>query len=150
MVTFSVVIPTYNRKAQLIKVIEGLENQSFPKKDFEVIIISDGSIDGTNEYLKNLESDLNLKAVFQQNKGVAATRNNGVANATGKLILFIDDDVVPHQDLLLEHFKAHQKHGLKENVIVIGPMLNPPNHTCLLYTSPSPRDQRGSRMPSSA
>lgn len=128
MVTFSVVIPTFNRKAQLIKVIEGLENQSFPKDDFEVIIISDGSTDGTNEYLKSLETPLCIRPIFQPNQGVAATRNNGVNHAKGKLILFVDDDVVPHPDLLKQHLSSHQQHSLQEHVIVIGPMLNPPNH----------------------
>ncbi len=127
MLQLSVVLPTYNRKAQLMKVIEGLEKQTFAKEKFEVVVVSDGSTDDTNDYLSHLSTPLNLKPVFQENQGVAATRNRGVESASAPLILFIDDDVVPHPDLLKQHIETHEQAGKPTKMIVIGPMLNPPN-----------------------
>jgi GT2 family glycosyltransferase len=54
---------------------------------------------------------------------VAAARNNGLQNATGQLILFLDDDVVPHPHLIAEHLRLHSTQP--DDVIVLGPMLSP-------------------------
>ncbi len=123
MLSVSVVLPTYNRLSQLQRVVAGLEKQTFPLEQFEVIVVSDGSTDGTNEYLRTIQTPLTLKAVFQTNQGVAATRNHGVQEARGKLILFIDDDVFPIPQLITEHLQVHAREG--DRVVVIGPMLPP-------------------------
>jgi GT2 family glycosyltransferase len=70
-----------------------------------------------------METPLKLKPLFQENQGVAATRNHGVQYAQGEMILFIDDDVVPAPQLMVEHLRMHEKMG--KNVVVIGPMLSP-------------------------
>ena len=127
MLQFSVILPTYNRKQQLAKVIAGLELQTFDHAQFEVIVVSDGSQDGTDDYLRTLNPSFKLRSVFQPNQGVAATRNNGVSHASGRLILFIDDDVVPHPELLARHYQSHQQADFATSTIVIGPMLNPPD-----------------------
>ncbi len=126
MPAISVVVPTYNRLSQLKRTLEGLEKQTFPEDDFEVIVVSDGSTDGTNEYLQTLQTPLHLKPVFQANQGAAATRNRGVENAQGDLILFVDDDVYPVPTLMEEHFRVHQAEGGK--LVVIGPMLSPQDY----------------------
>ncbi len=123
MLSVSVVLPTFNRLSQLQRVLEGLEKQTFPLDQFEVIVVSDGSTDGTNAYLQTIQTPLMLKAVFQTNQGVAATRNHGVQEANGKLILFIDDDVMPVPQLIAEHLRVHTREGA--GVVVIGPMLAP-------------------------
>lgn len=128
MYKLSVVLPTYNRQQQLIRVVEQLEHQSFHPDDFEVLVVSDGSTDGTNEWLQGYGGKLNLKAIFQENQGVAATRNNGLNHASATLVMFIDDDVVPHEDLLKTHYDTHAAEDFAEHVIVIGPMYNPPDH----------------------
>ncbi|MEI2611523.1 MAG: glycosyltransferase [Candidatus Promineifilaceae bacterium] len=64
-----------------------------------------------------------LHPLFQPNQGVAATRNHGLREATGELVLFIDDDVVPTPTLIAEHVAWHEQHG--PDVIVMGPMLTP-------------------------
>jgi GT2 family glycosyltransferase len=119
----SVVIPTYNRLDRLQRVLAGLELQRFPLSDFEVIVVSDGSSDGTDAYLGTLETRLNLLTVTQPNQGVAVARNNGIKHANGKLVLFIDDDVFPAPQLLTEHVQTHA--GQSDDVIVLGPMLTP-------------------------
>ena len=60
-----------------------------------MIVVSDGSTDGTDEYLADIETPLNLRFLVQQNSGPAAARNNGFRSARGEDVLFIDDDVVP-------------------------------------------------------
>jgi glycosyltransferase involved in cell wall biosynthesis len=125
----SIVIPTFNRLARLQRVLAGLEHQTCSLADAEIIVISDGSTDGTNEWLAaraagSLQKDLPLLPVIQANQGVAAARNAGLAQATGKVVLFIDDDVVPSPQLVAEHLATHAAHN--DGVIVLGPMLTPP------------------------
>ncbi|MCB9420718.1 MAG: glycosyltransferase [Ardenticatenaceae bacterium] len=122
MLELSVVVPTFNRLDRLRQVIRALEAQTYPHDLFEVIVISDGSTDGTDEFLQEIETPLNLRPVFQENQGVAVVRNRGIAEATASIVLFLDDDVVPDPCLLEEHMRIHQE---RDNVVVIGPMLTP-------------------------
>jgi GT2 family glycosyltransferase len=122
----SIIIPTYNRLGQLEQVLAGLESQTLPPDQFEVLVISDGSTDGTLEYLQELQTPLNIKVHTQPNLGVAAARNTGISHARGDILLFIDDDVVPTPELIEEHLRLHQRQG--GNVVVIGPMLTPPGY----------------------
>lgn len=123
----SIILPTYNRLARLQRVLSGLERQTYPLAEAEVIVISDGSSDGTNEWLAAAgpHTCLRLVPILQANQGVAAARNAGLARATGDLVLFIDDDVVPAPQLIAEHLAPHAAHG--DGVVVLGPMLTPPD-----------------------
>jgi GT2 family glycosyltransferase len=122
MLELSVIVPTFNRLDRLKQVIKALEAQTYPHELFEVVVVSDGSTDGTNEFLRVIETSLNLRPVFQENQGVAVVRNRGVAEANAPIVLFIDDDVVPDTCLLEEHMRIHRE---QDNVVVIGPMLTP-------------------------
>lgn len=124
MIQASIVLPTYNRLKQLKQVIAALEAQSVSWQDFEVIVVSDGSSDGTNEYLTTIETRLQLVSVLQDNQGVASARNQGIRHAKGHIIVFIDDDVIPTPQLLEEHLKIHR--NAQRDVVVLGPMLTPP------------------------
>lgn len=119
----SVVVPTYNRLDRLRQVLAALECQTYPRSNFEVIVVSDGSTDGTHEFLRTLTTPLQLRAVVQKNQGPAVARNRGIAEASGELVLFIDDDVVPVPTLLAEHVQTHAAHA--DEVVVLGPMLEP-------------------------
>jgi glycosyltransferase involved in cell wall biosynthesis len=123
MVTVSIIIPTYNRLAVLRKVLAALEEQSVPPSTFEVIVVSDGSTDGTDQFLAENPSKLNLRAIFQPDLGAAVARNMGVQASTGEIILFLDDDVVPAPELVQEHLRFQQERG--SQTVVIGPMLAP-------------------------
>jgi len=120
----SIVIPTYNRLHSLKRVLTGLENQTLSPAEFEVVVVSDGATDGTNDFLTSWQTALNLRPVFQANSGVAAARNAGFQTAVGDLIVFLDDDVVPAPQLLAEHVRIHAAQG--DQVVVLGPMLTPP------------------------
>ena len=123
----SIVLPTYNRLSQLQKVLTGLEAQTLPPTAFEVLVVSDGSTDGTDEFLRAYATPLNLRLFVQHNQGAATARNLGIKMAQGEIIVFLDDDVVPEPQLLAEHIATHQRQAT--DVVVLGPMLTPEDVT---------------------
>jgi glycosyltransferase involved in cell wall biosynthesis len=94
---FSIIIPTYNRKGQIIKALNELSVQNYDPGLFEVVVIDDGSTDGTSEELlafkKELKIDINL--IRQKNKGPAYARNVGIKNSKYEFIVFLDSDCYP-------------------------------------------------------
>jgi len=121
----SVIIPTYNRLAWLQRVIEGLLSQTY--QDFEVIVVDDGSTDRTESVIERLMKKMprGLSYIRQENQGAGAARNAGVKQATGDLLLFIDDDVIPAANLLEEHVKGHQLYP-GDNIAILGSVVNAP------------------------
>ena len=116
---FSIVIPTYNRRDILFNCLKHLENQTFPKKEFEVIIVDDGSkqrLDGEINQFKK-KSDLNVKYFYMKHVGPTITRNIGLRKAKGNYIALINDDMLPDKYWLEEHFKVHKK---EKGVAVLG------------------------------
>ncbi len=102
----SVVIPTYNNAALLHETLDGVRQQTF--KDFEIIVVDDGSTDNTAEVVKRY--DPTLRFVQQSNQGPAAARNQGVSLAQGEFIAFCDHDDVwneRHLEALLGCFSAY-------------------------------------------
>ena len=115
---FSVVIPTYNRKPILIKCLKALENQQIDNhiKDYEVILVDDGSTDGTLEWLaENATTFPHVKTFAQVHQGPAAARNLGVKQAKGDTIVFIDSDLIVTEKFLQAH-----AHALTEGAKKIG------------------------------
>jgi GT2 family glycosyltransferase len=122
----SIIIPTYNRVDRLRRVLRAIAGQTVGSGEFEVIVISDGSTDGTDEFLRNATTAFQMVPVLRANAGPASARNAGVRRATGQLLVFIDDDVVPQEDLLEQHLSTHEQ--TSGEIVVIGPMLTPPDH----------------------
>ena len=100
MVTTSVIVPTYNRPAQLASCLQSLARQDYPAEHYEVIVVDDGSPNKLDPVINPLQDSLNISLVKQQNTGPAGARNTGVANASGQFIAFIDDDCAPAEDWL--------------------------------------------------
>ncbi len=123
MIGLSVVVPTYNRFHSLQRLLSALAHQDLPASEFEVVVVDDGSTDGTRQRLLEAQVPFRLKPVVQRNQGPAVARNCGVAEAQGKIVVFLDDDVAPAPTLLSEHLRSHAAHG--PGVVVIGPMLSP-------------------------
>ena len=119
----SIVIPTFNRRDQLERTLAGLAAQVDVEVGLEVIVVSDGSTDGTDEWLRSGATPLEVSACFQANSGPAAARNRGIEAARGTLVVFLDDDVVPDPDLVSAHVRKHQ--SLDDDLVVIGPMWTP-------------------------
>jgi GT2 family glycosyltransferase len=88
MPLFSIIIPTYNRLPYLKKTLASIWEQSFT--DFEIIVVDDGSTDGTVDYLRELGKSVEL--LRQENRGPGAARNLGVEHANGEYIAFLDSD----------------------------------------------------------
>lgn len=88
----SVIVPLYNREAFLPQLLRTLESQTF--KEFEVILIDDGSSDGTHAWIEKYfrESVLTYQYVYQDNGGPYKARNNGLKHAKGKYIVLFDSD----------------------------------------------------------
>lgn len=91
----SVIIPTYNRLQHVTAALESVLAQSY--SSFEVIIVDDGSADGTREHIERLISSRStsaptLRYLFQSNQGSSAARNRGIAEARGQWIAFLDSD----------------------------------------------------------
>jgi len=89
MPKISVLIPLYNKENFIKQTLESVLNQTFT--DFEVIIINDGSTDKSGEIVSQF-TDERIKFFEQENLGVSKTRNTGIANASGELIVFLDAD----------------------------------------------------------
>lgn len=115
----SVVIPTFNREGLLREALESFARQRMPKATFEVIVVDNGSTDGTEAVCSALSSQLQLRYVRLGPVGTAAAKNMGIFMSTGVLTLFFDDDDIAEPDLLWEHVLAHQKHP-QEYVAVLG------------------------------
>ena len=95
---FAVIIATHNRPRQLADCLASLASQNLPVEDFEVVVVDDGSqpkLDPNNLYSGKR---LDLKLIYQTNKGPAEARNAGARSAEGKYLLFTDDDCTPEPD----------------------------------------------------
>lgn len=108
---FSIVIPTYNRLPILTKCLKALENQSIPAESvisgYEIVLVDDGSTDGTLEWLQGAAADFpHVKSYLQNHQGPAAARNLGVEKALGDTIIFIDSDLVVTPNFLVAHAQA--------------------------------------------
>ncbi|MGK7953840.1 MAG: glycosyltransferase family 2 protein [Crocosphaera sp.] len=106
----SIVIPTYNRKPILEKCLKALEKQQLNDdkiSNYEVVLVDDGSTDGTLEWLQENKNDFSHVCCFSQDHlGPAAARNLGVNKAKGDTIIFIDSDLVVTESFLQCHADA--------------------------------------------
>ncbi|PWK93146.1 glycosyltransferase family 2 protein [Hallerella porci] len=93
----SVIIPTYNRAELLKRAAQSVLAQTY--KDFELIIVDDGSTDNTKEIVESL-NDSRIVYVYQKNAGACVARNNGIEHAKGEYIAFHDSDDVWHSNKL--------------------------------------------------
>lgn len=86
----SIIIPTFNRGDCLLRAIKSVFSQSY--KNYELIIVDDGSTDNTHELLAPLIESKEIKYYKQENSGVSSARNLGIKNSTGDLVSFLDSD----------------------------------------------------------
>ena len=88
MLKISVIIPTYNRRHTLERAIDSVLSQTF--KPFEIIIVDDGSEDGTRNWVQ--EAYPSIKYIYQSNNGVSSARNKGIISSRGSWIALLDSD----------------------------------------------------------
>lgn len=104
----SIILPTYNSMGTLKESVESVLSQTY--KNFELVIIDDGSTDETPDYLKQLKGNKKVKIITQENQGACKARNEGVRNSGGDFLFFHDSDMIMYPNLIEKEVKA-----LKEN-----------------------------------
>jgi len=120
MFDITIVIPTYNRRALLRDAVASLRKQTYPPDQYEIVIVSDGSTDGTDDdYATPLTAPV-TRLVRQEKRGfgLASARNLGLRNTQGQLVMFFDDDMLADEQLVEAHVEAHAR--LDEHVAVCG------------------------------
>lgn len=117
----SVIIPTYNRAEILRKTLVGYAEQTGDHEMSEVLVVDDGSKDHTAEVVRECAHlfSFPLRYLHQENSGLAAARNHAIREASGDLILFGDDDIIPGPCLAEEHAQWHKKFP-EEHIGVLG------------------------------
>lgn len=104
----TVQICSRNRKELLKRSLLALFNQNFPKDDYEIIVVDDGSEDGTSEMVSSLKGPVSLRLITQGHDGLSIGRNRGIKSAVGEYVLFIDDDIIADENLIREHLRFHE------------------------------------------
>jgi glycosyltransferase involved in cell wall biosynthesis len=112
----SVVTPTYNKAALLDLTLASYVHQTH--RDFEVVVVDDGSTDQTRDVVERYRKSLDLKYVYQSNTGRAAARNAGIRQATGELLIFADDDRIAVPGFIAAHVSHYS--GPEDKTLVVG------------------------------
>lgn len=129
--TVSIIVPIYNRKRFLKKCIKHTLNQSY--RNIELILVNDGSTDGSLEYCKKIaERDSRVVVLTQEHKGVSHARNIALSAATGDYITFLDSD-----DWLSKHAIASLVEEIEKSDadLALGMIMVMFCHRCVLYRS---------------
>ena len=109
----SVIVPVYNVEKYLEECLDSIQRQSYV--DIEVILINDGSTDNSKEICeKYCKQDSRFLLITQENQGLSAARNSGVAASTGEFIAFVDSD-----DIILPNYLETLMHYMREDVDIV-------------------------------
>lgn len=121
----SVVIPTYNRREFLRRCLRSLCVQTAPGSAYEIVVVDDGSTDGTGELVAELTAEAPCRLTYrhQPNSGRARARNEGIRAAHGRLIIFLDSDMVVDREFIAAHLACHELPGR----IAHGQVINTPD-----------------------
>jgi glycosyltransferase involved in cell wall biosynthesis len=117
--TASVVIATRNRRALIQRLLTCLAAQDCGAQSYEVIVVDDGSTDGTTDWLKT-QTATSIAVVTQGARGQVEAINAGVLASSGDIVLFLDDDVTCDKSLIRLHLEAHERVA---TAAVFGPTL---------------------------
>lgn len=113
----SVIVPIYNRENKIRRCVDSIRRQTY--QDLEIILVDDGSKDGSLQVCRQMqEEDSRIRVLHQENAGVSAARNCGIANATGEYIAFVDsDDMIP-ENYYASMMEAAEEYGKQCHIIV--------------------------------
>ncbi|MBQ2661094.1 MAG: glycosyltransferase family 2 protein [Clostridia bacterium] len=106
----SVIVPVYNGEKTIKRTLDSILNQTY--RDIEVIVVNDGSKDGTKDVLESMaKKDGRLKIITKENGGVSSARNAGLEKATGEFITFLDADDEVESDMYEFLINAAKEYG---------------------------------------
>jgi len=106
----TVIIPTHERRDLVLRLLEALGRQRIEAGAFDVVVVVDGATDDTAEALRSAHWPFALRVIEQPRGGPGAARNRGAADASGELLVFLDDDIVPGAEFL-ERMRAALEDG---------------------------------------
>ncbi|WNQ12853.1 glycosyltransferase family 2 protein [Paenibacillus aurantius] len=114
----SIIIPTYNKKTEVRLTLHSLEKQTFDLSRMEVILVDDGSTDGTLESLQGYYPAYFLQCLrSDSNTGRSASRNRGIHAASAPLLIFLDAEMIVEPDFVANHMKYQEG---ADNLVVTG------------------------------
>ena len=123
MIKLSIIVPVYNVEAYLAKCLDSLLCQDIAEDEYEIIIVNDGSTDGSPLIAQQYaENHIQIQVITQQNKGLGGARNTGMKVAQGECLLFVDsDDYIQTNSLgyLLARFSENKLDVLRFNYIAV-------------------------------
>ncbi|MEW6404970.1 MAG: glycosyltransferase family 2 protein, partial [Chloroflexota bacterium] len=122
----SVVTPTHNRCHQLSRTLAALSVQTYPADRMECLFVADGCVDDTVAFLQQYSAPWRLNVFEEPGVGPAAARNRGAAEASGEILIFLDDDMEVVPEFVAEHVAIHQKYP---RAVVVGTLLAVPHQT---------------------
>lgn len=109
----SVIVPVYNVETYLEECLDSIQNQSYT--DLEVILVNDGSTDGSQAICERYcKENRRFHLLNQENQGLSAARNTGVAASRGEFIVFVDSD-----DMILANYLETLMHYMREDVDIV-------------------------------
>lgn len=116
----SIIIPTYNSGRIISYTLDSILKQQIGSNDIETIVVDDGSSDDTRKVVDGYLGLMNLKYIYQEDKGnrTGRARNIGIENAESEVLVFIDSGVILSSRCISEHLKIHDAHD--QNCAVIG------------------------------
>ena len=124
----SVIIPTFNQSRRLRRCINGVLNQSISRKNYEVIVVNDGSVDDTDIVLNKFKSEHGIIYVKNKvNSGLSTTRNKGINIAKSDILIFIDSDIIVDFYFIEKNLKYHEKFN-QDSLAIIGNLSTAPEY----------------------
>lgn len=118
----SVVLPVWNRERQVVEAVESVLAQSYPR--WELLIVDDGSTDGTVATLHRFLSDRRVRLFVQEHRGAAAARNRALAESRGEIVAYLDSDDVWYPSFLaavVERLESHPDSDTAYGALLVSP-----------------------------
>ena len=144
----TVVIPTRNRSEMLRAGLESLLHQSYPRDRYEVIVVDNGSTDGTKEMVETITAASNglVRYLRQENLGPAVARNRGIQEGTGEILALTDSDCQAHPDWIREGVNA--LHADDKLGLISGKVIPVPGKEITLLTRTMLQERESPSYPS--